>query len=256
MIEIHPDLENVYSCPVCDGRVELRRFIINGMRNLVDITCPACERSFYHDMPAGHGLFYPFTIDQKTLELFQPLNPFGNVLRFSCANKRNDDVELKVTRRFQRDEIVLLNCLDFAYGHCLLKLLNAQCYVDNHPELGCCALVPRQLTHLVPEGVAEIWEVDIPWWDYRYWWVSLAEKIAFEISKKRKVYLGMTYPHPHHATFSLSHFVKTLDSASLNLGQPTILFSYRTDRLWGASLRQQRRNIIELHRFLPGLTQR
>ena len=250
MIELHPRLENSYACPVCNGSVELKGFIINGMRNLVDISCATCERSFYADIPAGHGLLYPFTIDQETLEVFQPLNPFGNVLRQNCQQKRFEEVELKTLCHFEREEIVLLNCLDFAYGHCLLKLFNAQYYLDNYPELGCCVLVPRQLTHLVPEGVAEVWEVSIPLWEYRYWWVSLEEKIKSEITRRKKAYLALAYSQPHHTTFSLARFVKIAAGNDANLGKPTIVFSYRTDRLWGASLREQRRNIIRLHQLL------
>jgi len=250
MIELHPNLENKYSCPVCDGPVELRGFIINGMRNLVDITCPACRRSFYADIPAGHGLLYPFTIDQETLEVFQPLNPFGDVLRLNCQHRRFDEVELNILRNLERDQIVLLNCLDFVYGHSLLKLLNVQYYLDNYAELGCCVLVPRQLTHLVPEGVAEIWEASIPLWEYRYWWVSLEEKIKAEITKRKKAYLAQAHSHPHHTTFSLARFVKVAGGKDGNLGKPTIVFSYRTDRLWGASLRKQRRNIIRLQQLL------
>lgn len=250
MIELHPNLENLYSCPVCDGPVELSGFIINGMRNLVDITCPACRRSFYADIPAGHGLFYPFTIDQETLEVFQPLNPFGDVLKLNCRQRRSDDVELKIISHSEREEIVLLNCLDSVYGHSLLKLLNAQYYLDNYPELGCCVLVPRQLAHLVPEGVAEIWEVSIPLWEYRSWWVSLEQKIRAEVSKRKKAYLAQGYSHPHHTTFSLARFVKIAANNDANLGTPTIVFSYRSDRLWGASLRKQRKNIIRLQQLL------
>lgn len=250
MIELHPNLENLYSCPVCDGPVELKKFIINGMRNLVDITCPACERSFYSDIPAGHGLFYPFTIDQQTLEIFQPLNPFGRNLREMCQQTRPENVELKVIRRIEREEIILLNCLDTVYGHSLLKLLNAQYYVDNYPELGCCVLVPRQLTHLVPDGVAEIWEVSLSFSECRRWWVSLENKLRDEILKRKKANLALAYPHPHHTTFSMDRFAKTGDGDAPSLGSPTVVFCYRTARLWGATLRQQRRNIVKLYKLL------
>ncbi len=250
MIELHPRLENTYACPVCKSSVELKGFLINGMRNLVDIACPACNRSFYADIPAGHGLMYPFAVDQETSEIFQPENPFGRVLRIGCQQKRTDDVELKIIRRVERQEILLLNCLDFVYGHCLLKLLNAQHYIDTYPALACCVLVPRQLTHLVPEGVAEIWETSIPLREYRYWWLSLERKIAAEIRKRKKAYLAPGYPHPHHSTFSLSRFGTTARGNGLSLGTPTIVFSYRTDRPWGSTLGQQRRNITRLHQLL------
>jgi len=250
MIELHPRLKNTYACPICNCSVELRGFLITGMRNLVDIACPACNRSFYADLPAGHGLMYPFAIDQDTSEIVQPENPFGRVLRIGCQQKRSEEVELKILRRVERQEILLLNCLDYVYGHCLLKLLNAQHYIDTYPALACCVLVPRQLTHLVPEGVAEIWETSIPLREYRYWWVSLERKIAAEIRKRKKAYLAPGYPHPHYSTFSLSRFGTTARNNTLDLGTPTIAFSYRTDRLWGSTVRQQRRNITKLHGLL------
>jgi len=182
MIEVHPNIGGKYFCPVCEVPLELKGFVINGMRNLVEGHCSNCSKDFYVDMPVGHGLFYPFAIEKNTLQLYGgPINWFGKLLRESL-------------KFLERDKVVLVNCLDFLYGHSLLKLFNVQHYLDQHPDLGCCVLVPKQIRHLVPDGVAEIWEVDLPLREYRHWHVSLEESIRKEIYKKKKVYLSLAYP--------------------------------------------------------------
>ena len=55
-----------------------------------------------------------------------------------------------------------LNCLDTLYGHGLLKLLNAQHYLEQCPEMELVVLVPHYLRWMVPEGVAEVWTLDLP----------------------------------------------------------------------------------------------
>ena len=41
-----------------------------GMRMLAEMACAICQRDFYFDLPAGHGLLYPMLLEQKSGEVF------------------------------------------------------------------------------------------------------------------------------------------------------------------------------------------
>ena len=57
---------------------------------------------------------------------------------------------------------MLLNCLDTLYGHSLLKLLNAQHYLDRPPDIDLIEIAPSFLARIMPDGVAQVWEVGLP----------------------------------------------------------------------------------------------
>jgi hypothetical protein len=51
-------------------------------------------------------------------------------------------------------QVVVLNCIDSVYGHCLLKLLNAQRHLDYNPDHGLVVIVQQFKRAMVPDGVA------------------------------------------------------------------------------------------------------
>lgn len=253
MIPIKPLADDLCMCPRCRGNLVSCTVVINGMRNLLDGRCEKCKTRYYVDLPSGHALFSPVAIDQKSGTVFDPANAqwLSNALAWSMRTKSYVDVPIRFYRKFRHSEIVLLNCLDYLYGHCLLKLLNAQYYVDQRPEVACCVLVPKQLTHLVPDGVAEIWEVDLPLKSFRHWYVSLEQQIAEEIASRDTCYLSVAHSHPHPSRYDLCRFVKIPTGLERSSDEPArIAFIYREDRLWGATLAQQARNIRMLYKRL------
>jgi len=254
MIELYPTIKNIYTCPICDELLALQGFILNGMRNLVEGRCEKCGHRFYRDLPAGPGLYSPSTVDMDTLEAYGPHKDegFSRLLIDSTRSKISDPVELKITRFRENKEYVLLNCLDLCWGDCLWKLTNAQYYLDNFPELGLIILVPKSLRYFIPEGVAEIWEVDLPFRSLANWYVSLEDQLKVEIEKRGRVYLSVAYPHPLPSLWSVDRFVKQGDNDFSDLNKPIIVFSYRGDnnRLWGKTLRSQKKNIIRLYQQL------
>ena len=218
------------------------------MLNLLDATCTSCEDDFYVTLPSDHALLAPVSINTQTKEVFNPSAAawLGDLLALSLSQKSAEYIPIQFTRSRRFDRIVLVNCLDYLYGHCLLKLLNVQYYLEHEGGLACCVLIPKQLTHLVPAGVAEIWAVDLPLKRFRTWFTSLQEQIANEISAREVCFLGIAHSHPHFSRYDLSQFVKQHESNALSRDTTRVVFAYREDRLWGSSLRRQHRNINQL----------
>ncbi len=253
MIPLKPLSENLCICPRCRRTVTSNGIVINGMRTLLDAHCNFCHSNYYIDLPSGHGLLTPVAIDKDTEELFDLAHAewFSVILGNSTKHKIFDHVPITFHRQRQHPRIVILNCLDYLYGHCLLKLLNAQHYLDHHSDLACCVIVPKQLMHLVPDGVAEIWEVDLPLKAFQNWYVSLEDQCRQEIEVREICYLSVAHSHPHPSRYDLQRFVKLPEEIERAVrGAPVVVFAYRGDRTWGASGLWQTHNINALFQNL------
>src|SRR5450759_2091288 len=164
MIRLHPIPEVSHHCPFDNAKLEPIGWCIPGMRNLADLRCPECGREFYGDLLAGHGLNYPMLLDKQTGKVHDPYKVewFADWLRNSYANRSKEPLGFVEEDFRPVRSPLLLNCLDTLYGHCLLKLLNAQHYLEHRPDLDLVVLVPKMMRWMVPDGVAAIWTVDLP----------------------------------------------------------------------------------------------
>lgn len=178
MIRLHPAPDAEHNCPYCELQLDVRGWYIPGMRNLAAMVCPKCGRSYYGDLPAGHGLYYPMLLqrDNGRVHDVNGVPWFADWLRLSYASRSTTPLGFSVEEQRGIRKPILLNCLDTVYGHCLLKLLNAQYYLDQRPDLDIIVLIPRFLRWLVPDGTA-IWTVDLPLSRGTEWSDWLAEQL-------------------------------------------------------------------------------
>ena len=239
MIRLHPIPDVDHTCPYCQVRLEVKGWYIPGMRNLADLKCLHCGREFYGDLPAGHGLYYPMLLEPDTGKVHDPHGVpwFADWLRRSYAKRSNRQMPFSVEERKPIKRAVLLNCLDTLYGHCLLKLLNAQYYLDHKSGMDLIVLVPRFLRWLVPEGVAAIWTVDLPLYRGIEWNDWLADKLHKRIAVLDDCWLSVAFSHPHPEDFNIERFTHIIpfpiDKWEERLDQrPTVTFIWREDRLW------------------------
>lgn len=257
MLKIYPQIEFSAKCPSDGAELDVAGVAIPGMRCLANTVCPDCGTRYYIDLPVGHALRGSIILNQTTAEIYDPVDRdwFSNPLKEGFLNPVTSEVVPTVHKLFDSDRIVIVNCLDFLYGHSLLKLLNVQRYLDHSPELGCCVLVPSQLVHLVPDGVAEIWEFPVPVKEGWKWYIALERWMQEQLTKRKECFLSPVYSHPSNRVYDLYRFVRNVPDISEHIGkhQPTILFSYREDRLWGRSLSQQQRNLQKLYNQLSAI---
>jgi hypothetical protein len=209
------------------------------MRNLADLGCPQCGREFYGDLPAGHGLYYPMLLQRDTGEVHdrQGVPWFAGWLRDSFAGRVSAAPELgeEVLRPLKRP--LLLNCLDPIYGHALLKLLNAQYYLDQEPAIDLVVLVPKALRWLVPDGVAAVWTVDWSWRRGTEWNDALARLLQEKLGGFEECFLSVALSHPHEYQIERFTRVKPFDKEAWLAGLArgaTVTFIWRDDRTWQA----------------------
>ena len=249
---IRPLPETLGCCPRDDAPLVPERIHATGARWLVRGRCSgACGHTWLQDLPSGHGLLYPTSLDVDTGEAFGLW--FADLLVEGAAEPDEERVALDVGVARDARDVVLLPCLDFVYGHALLRLLNAQRHLDAGDEL--VVIVPSALAHLVPEGVAETWVVNEPLPRLRGWLAAFDEAVAAELARFDTVRLSPAYPHPHPSTWNLDRFTGGVKAK--RLGMPSIVWVDRTDRLWGGSAEAQAANVAALWKLLrvehPGI---
>jgi FkbM family methyltransferase len=211
-------------------------------------SCGHCRGRFVQDLPVGHGLLYPASLDLDTGETIATPGSewFSGPLRGYWERPDADPVELRVNHRRDVSEITVLNCLDVVYGHALLKLLNASREHDARRELA--VLVPSSLAHAVPRAVAEVWTVDAPPGRLRAWLLDLEARVDTELDRFESAALSAAFPHPHPSTYRLADFTGELQTE--REGNPSIILSLRDDRRWGTTGRAQMRRVGILCRRL------
>ena len=252
MFEIHPSLTHSHPCPHCRRSVGASGFVLAAGRSLGSGTCAQCGRKLLFDLPVGFGILYPACLDQASGEVFGPEvgTWFQDRLRRAWIGRGNESqVALRIEVRRASKRIVLCNCLDDVYGHVLFKLFGVQPYLASSPDTGVAVLIPSNVRHLVPQGVSEVWEVDLPLPELTRWNERLGARLAEAITAKEKAWLGWCYPCPNPAVNTLE-LARPSGQSRLPRGRPLIAFCYREDRTWGRSLRVQARNLCKLAALL------
>ncbi|MFQ5491336.1 MAG: hypothetical protein ACE5GE_11500 [Phycisphaerae bacterium] len=238
MIHLHPCPVSNHRCPHCGTALQSIDWYMPGMRMLAELSCPDCDRRYYGDLPAGGGLYYPMLLDQETGQVFDAHGVpwFADWLEQSYVNRIDTPVELTVEQFAPLHKPVLLNCLDTLYGHCLLKLLNAQVILDRHAGHDLIVLVPAFLRWMVPDGVAAVWSVDWPLDKGTQWNDRLAGDLKRRIADLGQCQLSVALSHPHPRDFDIERFTGVppfpIDQLSGRLDRPTVTFIWRDDRRW------------------------
>ena len=239
MITLHPVPQINAACPACSAGLVADGWYMPGMRPLAALGCPACGRRYYGDLPVAQALYTPMLLDAGTGQVFDAHGVpwFAKWLAQAYAARSNEDIGFTVrTNRPVRRPLVL-NCLDRLYGHALLKLFNAQYYIDHRPDVDLILLVPRYLQWLVPDGVAEVWSVDLPLRRGAEWNDRLAAQITQRVQEFGACLLSVALPHPHPADVAIQRFTRVAPSDealwATVTARPVVTFIWRDDRVWG-----------------------
>ncbi len=261
MITLHPLPDADFACPACSARLVADGWYMPGMRPLATLACPSCGRRYYGDLRVAQALYTPMLLDAETGAVHDAHGVpwFARWLRDSYAARASDDPVFTVHELRPVARPLLLNCIDRLYGHALLKLFNAQHYLDHHPDRDLIVLVPRYLAWLVPDGVAEVWTVDLPLRRGAEWNDALASSIADRISGFESCALSVALPHPHPGDVDIERFTR-VKPAGEDLWRdvprrPAVAFIWRDDRTWSRPGTPMRRLTERLGRAVGGTLQ-
>lgn len=252
MIQIKPKIQHSSNCPYCGTPLVPEKILWQGIHVCAVSTCSHCRAEIIEDLRIGHALYYPYQVDLAADKLFftnqEGFSWFGSPLLQSLKNPQRDfKITLNVEKNQDKKNVIILNCIDYLYGHSLLKLLNAEAHLNKNLELGLVVIVPSLLRWMAPEGIAEIWTVDIPLSKAQYFFPDLNEQIQKECMRFDKIYVSRAHSHPKH--FDISTFTR-VHKHDFKGNEFKITFIWREDRLWNDIFRGRLDHINLIKYFL------
>jgi len=231
MIKIKPSVEEKLDCPICQKSLLTQKLLWEGIHICVETHCNNCEKDFVSDLPVGHGVHASFHVAKDSYELYGERSRewLGVPFQKSLREPSPKPVELIIEKKKPvSGDVVILNCIDYLYGHSLLKLLNASRHIKAKQNL--VVIVPALLKWCVPENVSEIWNVNISLKDSQEFYPDLDKKIKREIERFNTVYVSKALAHPKN--FDVLDYTKVSKSNKLSEDKRRVLFVWREDRLW------------------------
>jgi hypothetical protein len=202
--------------------------------------CTNCGNDYYMEMPTNAGLFYPGILDARTGRRCDDM-PFDNWylsgLEASFKSRVSTEIGFAIERRrkLAGKKVVLLNTIDATYGHALYELFNASWYLKQ-PDVDLIVLVQKNMRWLVPDSVAEVWTIDIPFSKANDWNDWLVQKIRDEVAGYEQVFLCRSFVQADSLDYNIEDYTGVkpfpLEEWDARLVKPTVTFIWRTDRFW------------------------
>ncbi len=220
------------NCPHCGSNLEPIDILWQGIHICVKSKCNACKSEIIQDLEVGHAVHSPCQVDLlKGIVFGDEANKkwLGDPLIKSLENPQDQEVNIAVDVNREFQKVIILNCIDELYGHCVLKLLNAQRHLEDNPEYGLIVIVQKFLKWMVPDGVAEVWTVDIPLRKAQLYYSSLDKFICKESNRFEEIYLSEA--HSHSRQFDITKFTQ-VPKHDFSKEEFKITFVWREDRTW------------------------
>ncbi len=237
LIPLKPEIFNDFPCPQCGARgTDGKQVLVLGKQTAAEYKCSGCGLAFVRDLPAGFTIDLPLAWRMEDKHPFHPPNgpaeDWPAYPDYQIPRTDRYKVQRKVFKECKR--IVVLNTIDHLYGHVLLKLFNAQYYLDNHPDIGLVVIVPKMFEWLVPEGVAESWVFDIKLKEAWGWNAGIDSFVQEQWARYDEIFLAPGYSHPEFAKIDIGRFsrVQPFNPAQFITAPPRITIVARRDRLW------------------------
>ncbi|QQR87540.1 MAG: hypothetical protein IPJ76_04750 [Flavobacteriales bacterium] len=238
LVPVKPALFSDFACPKCKaGSVSAQGVLFPGAHVLGDYTCTSCGTAFVRDLPVGFAVDHAVSIaknDGSLLDRNGAENWLMDPLLKAFSNR--SDAPVKIERKVNRacNRIILLDTIDFLYGHVLLKLYSAQHYIDNYPDHGVVVILPRMFAWLEPKGCAEVWIVDVKLGQGQVWHNAINAFVRERLAEYAEVNMGRGWAHPDFTRIDIERYtgIAPFKLEEFSTRPPHITFVARQDRLW------------------------
>ncbi|MEM8907811.1 MAG: hypothetical protein AAGD05_08195 [Bacteroidota bacterium] len=238
MIEIKPEIAFRKSCEECDHPLENKDLIWQGAHICVVADCQQCQQTFVLDLPVAQSILSASQIKSDAHQL--AVKPernllYHNLLLEIVKNPQQKKINIQIEERKRKEEVIILNCIDFIFGHAILSLLNLQNILNGCGEKGVIIITQPFLKWLIPndERITEVWTVDIKMSEVKAYYEDLTHQINRELKRFKQVHLSKTHLQPKEVDIELFTQVKPYDFDAPPT-QPRITYIWREDppRLW------------------------
>jgi hypothetical protein len=240
MIPIKPFTHDHYSCD-CGSEYCYSGLLWQGLHVCAKYICNSCKRTRIDSLQNNQSgiepyIFYPESgLVQNPHGEIIPDNWYSRKLK-AIAKPIPDPIEMEVEIREKCDRVIILNTLDYIYGHSLLFLLNLQRLIEHRNGLGIILIVQPMLKWLVPvKGIAEIWTVKLGFQDFNRFYQDLSDKINSQFYRFKEVILSKGHVVPTDRNILIENYTGVRPyNFSESPAYPKITFIWREDpgRLW------------------------
>jgi hypothetical protein len=240
MIQIKPYAVSKYSCS-CGGEFRFQGFTWQGLHICETLACDSCSKMRYNSLPVNQSEIeqYSYFPDSGAITDLtgNPVNEnwFSSKLK-TISDPVYDEVVIGIEKRKICDEVLILNTLDYVYGHSFLYLLNLQRIIKTEKQKGIIIIVQPMLKWLIPlDGVAEIWTVQLGFSKFNSYHKVLSDKINSELGRFSKVWLSRGHIIPTNENIDIELFTGIKPYSFQN--EPvkpriTLIWRQDPDRLW------------------------
>jgi hypothetical protein len=239
MIPIKPYIFGSSHCD-CGGDLKFMGLLWQGLHVCEKTVCQDCKQTRLESLPVNQSILerYIYYPDQKKLcdcnGKTVKANWFSSKL-VATSEPLNDPVNIEIEIIRKVDEVIIINTLDYIYGHSFLFLLNLQRILKAEKRPGIIVIVQPMLKWMVPrDEVAEIWTVHLGFEKFNFFNSDLSEKINSGLGRFNKVWLSKGHPVPTNENIEIERFTGIKPFDFKNPGSPRITFIWREDpdRLW------------------------
>ena len=209
-ISIYPNSDFQPLSPYSQKPLPHEKIIFQGIHICNQSLCSLSHSTIISDYPIGHAIHTPYQYDITRDRLFGTQKAeswFGRPLALSLKNPNSEIIDFKVEALIANPNALILNCIDFIYGHSLLKLLNASKHLQYLPQhTGLIVIIQPCLRWLIPKGISEIWTANIPFSKAQNYYSDLDQKIHQEIKRFKTISLSTAYGLP--TEFNISDYTQ------------------------------------------------
>jgi len=231
--KIKPECDILIKCPYSQEPIKLESILWQGMHVCAQGLSPIDNSSIFSTLSCGHTLQYPYQIDVDKKRIFGASEArywLGDPLLNSLLNAREEKIRFTVKKHESFSKVVILNCMDFMYGHSLLKLLNAEMLLKNLPsDYGLVVIVQPSLAWLVPQEVAEVWVADIAFSSAQNFYKDFHERVSLEMKRFSEVNLAYAFSHPRE--FDIRNF-SGIEFHDMKAKDYRVIYVWREERSW------------------------
>jgi hypothetical protein len=232
-------------CPRCDDVLVFDDVSFPGLPILIDAHCPRCGRPFLLDWPAGHALLHQTLIDLDAQTVhYDGARWYPEVLTGVLESRdapRRPGLSVRGGEP-RSSTAVLVNCVDYVFGHCVLKLLSSLSLLEE-PGVDVIVVVQKQVAWLVPAEVHTVVEVGDPrvnpvgdpLGDARGWIDGLDATLKELLARYERVRIAPTPSQPHVDVDDLGRTAPGFSPDPFwhhDVREPQVTFVLREDRLW------------------------
>ena len=237
MIDLLPAPHDRFACPCGGGELTVNGFHLPGMAPFARTTCAKCGNDYLAHLHVGFCSNHDFIVEPNSGAVHSTVTARWYRDFLIGAAQSLNSVPASVERRTRRapgDDVLLLNCLDPVYGHCLHRLFSLDACRQRGFNGSVIAIVPRFLAWLVPDEVDELWIVDTPLRRCNLGnqtIAAMADELAGDVARLR--YASMSFGHD----LDIARYAGVEPFAVRgheSVSPPRLTLNWREDRCWTA----------------------